>query len=486
MSPFVREYTSEGASVRFSPHAAALKILQHRRCLVLSVALCGVIAASAPAMALDPGSYALTPNGSANTISAINIGTGAAHGQVSTIAVPNPLTSLSASAEGFTCGGNEQDNTLSFVDVEFETTGAVDLGTPTYDVAASGSYCYTANPGSSSVSQVDARTRAVRTFPLGFGATPTAVAVSPSGDTVYATDPNQDLMYIINTSTGQFVSGGINNPTSVAASPDGKRVYAGLGTGQAIAVFEVEGGTVAPPTLIAVNESISSVAVSPDSTKVYAGSSFTNVYVVDVSGPAVTFSRVDTQLNPNAIAAAGGDRAYTANGGIGTGSVGEIDTSTTPPTVLGTFNVNTAALDVTTYDVPRSGPAGGSSLVLTKSAADPLVRGGVGRYELTVRNQGSRPTSGVVGVRDLLPAGLVPTGISGRGWDCSVERLACTRRDSLAAGAEYPPIVLKVRVEKAAPDRVTNTATVTDGGAGRTVGTATTTTVIKSKHRRPH
>jgi hypothetical protein len=85
-----------------------------------------------------------------------------------------------------------------------------------------------------------------------------------------------------------------------------------------------------------------------------------------------------------------------------------------------------------------------------------------------------------VSVSDQLPEGLVLAGVdtnaeaSGEGWTCPIANLrtvTCTRSDTLAPGASYPPITLHVHVNDKAPlgaspgGGVTNVATAYGGGA---------------------
>jgi hypothetical protein len=89
----------------------------------------------------------------------------------------------------------------------------------------------------------------------------------------------------------------------------------------------------------------------------------------------------------------------------------------------------------------------------------------------------SSEITGSVSVADQLPEGLVLEGasntdqdeISGAGWQCTIapgaKAFTCTRSDSLAVGASYPPIAAHVTVESGVPRSVTNVAAVNGGGA---------------------
>ncbi len=103
----------------------------------------------------------------------------------------------------------------------------------------------------------------------------------------------------------------------------------------------------------------------------------------------------------------------------------------------------------------------GADLTVAKSHAGNFEAGGVGSYELRVRNAGNQATSGAVVVEDRLPVGLTGTAISGTGWSCTLATLRCERSDSLPAGGSYP--VVRVDVTAGPPAQVTNVAAVSGG-----------------------
>ncbi len=105
------------------------------------------------------------------------------------------------------------------------------------------------------------------------------------------------------------------------------------------------------------------------------------------------------------------------------------------------------------------------NLAINKSHTGNFTQDQVGaQYTIAVTNNGPDASTGQVTVTDTLPAGLTATAINGPGWNCVLATLTCTRSDSLAAGASYPPITLTVDVAVDAPPSVINRATVTGGG----------------------
>jgi uncharacterized repeat protein (TIGR01451 family) len=141
-----------------------------------------------------------------------------------------------------------------------------------------------------------------------------------------------------------------------------------------------------------------------------------------------------------------------------------------------------AATTIATASPATAPPASDNPPVLTaaSSHSGPFAQGdGADSYTLTVSDAASSgPTSGPVTVNDTLPAGLTPARMSGSGWTCSLAPAtlpgspnlfdpapSCTRSDTLAAGASYPPITLTVATADNAQPSVTNTVTVSGGGS---------------------
>ena len=105
------------------------------------------------------------------------------------------------------------------------------------------------------------------------------------------------------------------------------------------------------------------------------------------------------------------------------------------------------------------------NLAINKSHTGNFTQGQVGAsYNIAVSNQGPGSTTGTVTVTDSLPAGLTATAIGGNGWNCVLGTLTCTRSDTLAANASYPPITLTVNVANNAGSPLVNSATASGGG----------------------
>ena len=109
--------------------------------------------------------------------------------------------------------------------------------------------------------------------------------------------------------------------------------------------------------------------------------------------------------------------------------------------------------------------SGTADLAISSSHSGSFRQGDIGdKYTLLVMNLGVAASTGVVTLTNTLPAGLTATALSGAGWSADLNSLSCTRADSLAAGAGYPPITLTVNVSTGASTSLTNTATISGGG----------------------
>uniref|UniRef100_Q02BD5 Conserved repeat domain n=1 Tax=Solibacter usitatus (strain Ellin6076) TaxID=234267 RepID=Q02BD5_SOLUE len=105
-----------------------------------------------------------------------------------------------------------------------------------------------------------------------------------------------------------------------------------------------------------------------------------------------------------------------------------------------------------------------AGLGITSTHLDPFGLGLSGEtYSIVVSNRGSGASNGAVTVAESLPTGLTLAGMTGSGWTCPVNGNTCTRNDSLAGGASYPPITATVNVGSNAPSLVVNSVTVASG-----------------------
>jgi hypothetical protein len=141
--------------------------------------------------------------------------------------------------------------------------------------------------------------------------------------------------------------------------------------------------------------------------------------------------------------------------------------------VVGIYNNTTGAVSSTNGGAGNTASAtltiAGADLTITKTHTGTFNRGQNGAtYTVVVVNSGAGPTNGTVTVVDSLPAFMLASEMSGTGWTCTLNPLSCTRSDSLAPGASYPPITVIVNIGQNIANTFSNTATVSGGGETNT------------------
>ncbi len=108
-------------------------------------------------------------------------------------------------------------------------------------------------------------------------------------------------------------------------------------------------------------------------------------------------------------------------------------------------------------------------LTISISHSGSFVVGSQGVYIVLVSNMGGSPTTGSIGVIDVLPAGLNYSSAGGIGWSCSAlgQTVSCTNPGPLPPGMSTA-IALAVDIDSSAYPGVTNTAIVSGGGESNT------------------
>lgn len=108
-------------------------------------------------------------------------------------------------------------------------------------------------------------------------------------------------------------------------------------------------------------------------------------------------------------------------------------------------------------------------LALVKQAPGGITQNAPFSYTFTVSNTGNGPTSGLVTVTDVLPAGLTYLGSSGTNWGCSVngQTVLCTTTAPISASGSS---VFTLNVNPVTIGNLANSATVSGGGSTTTMG----------------
>jgi hypothetical protein len=106
----------------------------------------------------------------------------------------------------------------------------------------------------------------------------------------------------------------------------------------------------------------------------------------------------------------------------------------------------------------------GPDLTLSKTHNGTFQKGGNGSFSILVTNAGSTASSGSLTLTETPPAGMSINSMSGSGWTYNATNQTCSRSDSLAAGASYPPVTVNVTFNTNAATDLTNTASISGGG----------------------
>ena len=207
--------------------------------------------------------------------------------------------------------------------------------------------------------------------------------------------------------------------------------------------------------LVAVDDTQSMPMDAPASS---AASIFSNDTGTNISLSALNGSTCSAF--PCVSTLAGGILSVSADGSYSfsptTGFTGVV---TVPYQITDTVGLTaTANIVITVTPAPK--------LSLTKSSNGPwAVQQSGAAYNLSVSNIGTAVTSGVVTVRDNLPAGLLAATGTYSGWNCTVsgQDVTCISSAPIGVGA-VSTISLPVTVSAAAVPGVTNDASVGGGG----------------------
>jgi uncharacterized repeat protein (TIGR01451 family) len=91
-------------------------------------------------------------------------------------------------------------------------------------------------------------------------------------------------------------------------------------------------------------------------------------------------------------------------------------------------------------------------LAITGSVDPNFGSRSTGTFQLVVSNPGSAASSGKVVVAGTPPLFAPPVAASGTGWDCQIvaQAVSCQRTDTLAPGAQFPPITVTVKLGSSA------------------------------------
>ncbi|WP_162528579.1 Ig-like domain-containing protein [Mycolicibacterium sp. CBMA 230] len=363
------------------------------------------------AIAVSPsGSTAYVANSSSNTVSAINIATGAVI--YTTVVGTNPYGVAVSPNGNIVYVTDRGSNTLSMI---YSPAGAainIPVGSSPEGVAVSpdGTTVYVANFGSGTVSVINTATNSVTNIPV--VPRPIAVAVSPAGGLAYVVSEGnfstRPAVSVISTATDtlvgtMFISGGSSGAQGygVAFSPNGQVAYV-VSTGNnpfgggTLAVINT--ATTTLTAVLTVGSLPTGVAFSPDGSLAYVTNSGANTVSVINTATNTVIATQQVGAQPFAVAVnPSTGAAYITNELDNTVSVlalGPI-TSPKPNTVIATIPASTEFL--------TTSPNGnfvyldqGTSVSVINTATNtvvntfPVVASNVGGDGIAVSPDGSR------------------------------------------------------------------------------------------------
>lgn len=315
----------------------------------------------------------------------------------------------------------------------------------------------------------------VKTYTAGTGALFENLNLDPDGATFWTNDDLTGTVYRINLSSGAVVSTFTTNLgfTSglLTSGISGIAVYGQPASGGAdVAV------TMTAPSSVTQNSNVTFTATVVNNGPLPA----TAVTLTDALPAGATFvsatTSVGTCSGTTTVTCALGTMANAASA-----TVTIVVTATETGTLANTVNITSGVADPNQTNNSATAnttvnAANPPLLAISKSHTGNFTQGQTGAtYSVNISNGtvgGS--TSGTVTVTENPPTGLTVTGMSGSGWTCTVP--TCTTTTVLPPGGSYPTITVTVNVAANAPASVTNSVTVSGGGAtGSTTATNLTT-----------
>jgi YVTN family beta-propeller protein len=242
------------------------------------------------------GAYVYVASTGANSVSVVSAL------EDTTVGNPIPIghrpTSLTVSADGRSLLVADEDHGVSVIDTRSNTVSrriALPSDSGAVAVSPDGRHIYASNGGNGGLSVTDTTTGHTTTGPAPLGYSPDSMTVSPDGRRLYAAGMNEtsarsiDILSVIDTTTLNPVgSPGAplgTGPHSMAVSPDGRRLYVTNVFEGTVSVIDTESGAVGAP--VPVGGGPVSVTVSPDGHRVYVallGESKVAVFTSDALG----------------------------------------------------------------------------------------------------------------------------------------------------------------------------------------------------------
>lgn len=221
---------------------------------------------------------------------------------------------------------SEETDSVFVVDSHTGAVGQIPLGAGAAPfalaVSPDGSRVYVSNAGLGAVSVIDARTKQTVGTPIPVGDAPGGIALTPDGRRAYVTvagfeSAKKTEVWVIDTQTNLTIGAPIKvgaGPFGIAITPDGSRAYVANQFAESVSVIDTLTNEVGAP--IKVGEMPTALAISPDGNRAYVVSQTTgSVSTIDTQLNQVVGAPIGVGEQPLSISlSADGSRAYVANG----------------------------------------------------------------------------------------------------------------------------------------------------------------------------
>lgn len=406
------------------------------------------IAVTGNAVSGDGGPYLYVSEEGAATIAVVNAQT---RERVSTIEVgQQPYGVAITPAKNQLLVASAGENRVALIDTASETTSGYLYtdGTPIrVAITSSGNHAYVSSLNGNTVAKYDLKSRTrLATVPV--GQSPVDIVLSSDELFGFVAAAGSGRIDVFSTSTGSVVTSipVTGTPSGLVVSADGSTIFAGIRSPASIAVVNVATRSVARVISIPSTSGVASLALHPDQSKLYAALTDDGaVAIVDLSLNQYVGS-IPVGIQPRGLAV---DplRGLLEVANSGSNSMSWIDLSLNQAVDSTPLNSFPYSISGGTYGVT------GPDLTITNTHLGSFfVRQEPAIWTLTVRNEGSAPTSGMVHVSDVLPLGVWALSAIGDGWTCVIahvpsrDQVGCTRTDPLPAGSSFPPIAVSTRL----------------------------------------
>lgn len=348
------------------------------------------VAADRPRFTVDPSSSVLAY---VSKVAGTDVRNTSDNSLVTTIATPNPgAIAIAPNGKYAYRSENGLDEMLVIRTSDNRVVDSIPMTLQAAQIVFSpdGAYAYVAgfgdDPTAGGVVFIRTSDRTIQaTVPV---SSPYGIALSPDGSRIYATDPRERQIAVINASTRTIerLIPDVYSPSGIAVAPDGLHVYVANYSGNSVLVMNTIDYS---GSLVPVGLQPSGLAVSPDGSRVYVtnfGSGTASVISTSTNSVVAT---VAVGVAPIAVAVApDGSLVYVGNidGDLGyhNGSVSVIAANTNA--VVATLASNPYPLSIAIGTIPQPTPTESTTDLEDAVSGLPVLGAGLSNSLLTKLN----------------------------------------------------------------------------------------------------